>query len=95
MAKKVFALSTREKDALKRNPATNRGYDALGGQSLDGAVAFNRDVEGKTLANLREDAADLDLKGPFTFLFLLLPCWGCAYFPQEQAVADPFAQRAT
>ncbi|KAM0755746.1 Clavaminate synthase-like protein [Meredithblackwellia eburnea MCA 4105] len=62
MAKLAFALPEKDKKALSRNPATNRGWDALGGQSLDGAVAFDREVEGKALANEREEAADPDLK---------------------------------
>lgn len=62
----TFSLSDEEKAPLARDPATNRGYDTLpGGQALDGAVAYDRETEGKMLANLRssKETADPDLKG--------------------------------
>jgi len=47
---KMFALPLARKQALARNPQTNRGWDSFGGQDLAGAIGLGHDGVDKTTA---------------------------------------------
>ncbi|KAI5481238.1 hypothetical protein MNV49_004858 [Pseudohyphozyma bogoriensis] len=65
IAKTLFDLPVSSKMAVVRNPKTNRGYEIIGGQSLDGAVTEGQhEGKSKTLAANRaaEEEQDPDMK---------------------------------
>ncbi|KAK4701733.1 hypothetical protein P7C70_g4494, partial [Phenoliferia sp. Uapishka_3] len=55
----VFDLSKEEKEALARDPESNRGYTTMGGQVLDGAIATREDVKGVEVPNEEVGKADM------------------------------------